>query len=495
MVNPKTNPEPNNAATNKPKQGLLDRLMGLGAKPPAIEIGVMQFVDAAGVNHERALVQSFNRMKGVRTKIIKAASPIDLEEDRALQLPKACADAFEVLGKNNLDLVIWGNIPEPGTTMYIHFVAPPPADEDPPGVFSPFQALMLPVGFDPAVLGGLLRATALAAVHTKNIYKEQFRRMHAPDAIEDAGTAMQLLPEDFTPREIASAHAALANSLASFAHLFPGTEIYQNAVISYGNALKGTSKTEAPINWAYLKKNFGMVLQSLAEKNKRDLDNLELAEASYKEALEVFSLETTPFPWATTQGRLGDVLYRLDVVSGGTDSIKAALGSFQSALKVLSKKQTPNLWSDVMNNLAQAAQLLGREKNNKEVVERAISACRSALEVRKRKEMPLHWAATQNNLGSALFTLGHITEEIKIFEEAVEAFSGARDVYAEQELTRMVRVTEKNIARTEDRLPSKPGGKGDPALWWMEGENDDDATNIAASINGAKIQDPPAGDK
>ena len=482
-------PKANDAAKNKPKQGLLDRLMGLGAKPPAIEIGVMQFVDAAGVNHERALVQSFNGMKGVRTKIIKALSPIDLEEDRALQLPNACADAFEVLGKNDLDLVIWGNIPEPGTTMYIHFVAPPPADEDPPGIFSPFQALMLPVGFDPAVLGGLLRATALASVHTKNIYKEQFRRMHAPDVTEDAATAMQILPEDFTPREIASAYAALANSLASFAHLFPGIEIYQNAAISYGNALKGTSKTETPINWAYLKKNLGMVLQSLAEKNKRDLTNLELAEASYKEALEIFSLETTPFPWATTQARLGDVLYRLDVISGGTDSIKAALGSFQSALKVLSKKQTPNLWSDVMNNLAQAAQLLGREKNNQEVVERAISACRSALEVRKRKDMSLHWAATQNNLGSALFTLGHVTEEIKTFEEAVDAFSGARDVYAEQGLSRMVRVTEKNIARTEDRLPGKPGGKGgkgDPALWWMEGD-DDDGTDI---IDG-KIDDSP----
>ena len=481
------NSETNDDVKIKPRMGLLDRLMGLGAKPPAIEINIMQFVDAAGVNHERALAKSFNGMKGVRTKIIKAPSPIDPEQDRGLQLPNACADAIEVLGKNDSDLVIWGNIPEPGTTMYIHFVAPPPADEDPPGIFSPFQALMLPVGFDPDILGGLLRATALAAVHTKNIYKESFRRMHAQDTIEDATAAMALLPEDFTPRETASAHAALANSLASFAHLFPGTDAYQNAAIAYANALKGASKTETPINWAYLKKNLGMVLHNLAEKNKRDLNSLELAEASYKEALEIFSLETTPFPWATTQGRLGDVLYRLDVISGGTDSIKAALGSFQSALKVLSKKQTPNLWSDVMNNLAQAAQLLGREKNNQEVVERAISACRSALEIRKRKKMPLHWAATQNNLGSALFTLGHITEEIKNYEEALDAFSGAREVYAEQDLSRMVRVTEKNIARTEERLPGRSSGKGDPTLWWMEGDDDDDDDDAID----AKIKDSP----
>jgi len=290
-----------------------------------------------------------------------------------------------------------------------------------------------------------------------------------------------LLPDDFTPREIASTHGALANSLATFAHLFPGAEIYQRAAISYANAIKGTSRTETPVNWAYLKKNMGMVLHNIAEKNKRDIGSLERAKACYEEALEVFSLETTPFPWAAIQGRLGDVLYRIDVISGGTDLIKAALTSFQAALKVFSKKNTPNLWSDVMNNLAQAAQLLGREKNNQEVVERAISACRSALEVRNREKMPLHWAATQNNLGSAFFTLGHLTGELKNFEEALDAFAGAHEVYSELGLTRMVRVMDKNIARAEDRLPNKrgaKGGKGDPTLWWMEGEEDGDKADF-----------------
>lgn len=468
----------NENAPSVTKTGLLDRILGLGAKPQAIDIGILKFVDAAGINHERTIAQSFNGMKGVRTKILKDESPIDPELDRASQLPNACASAFEVMGKNDSDLIIWGNIPEPGTTMYIHLVTPPPADEDPPGIFSPFQALMLPVGFDPETLGGLLRAAALAAVHTKNIYKQSFRRMLAPDAIEEATAAMSLLPEDFTPRENTASHSALANALASFAHLFPGTEFYKRAAASYAIALKGTSRTETPVHWAYMKKNYGMVLQSLGEKNKHDLQSLELAEANYKEALEVFSLETTPFPWATTQGRLGDVLYRIDAITGGTDSVSAALNSFQLALKVFSKKQSPNLWSDVMNNLAQAAQLLGREKNNREVVERAISACRSALEVRNRDKMPLHWAATQNNLGSALFILGQITDDIGYYDEAFEAFSGAREVYEELELTRMVRVTEKNMARTEGHLPHRSGegaSKGDPALWWMEGDDDSPA--------------------
>jgi len=471
-------------ASAKQTPGILQRLMGLGAKSPAIEIGIMQFVDAAGTNHERTIAQAFSGMKGLRTKLLKQASPISLDEDRTSQLPNACAQAFEILGKDNYDIIIWGNIPEPGTTMYIHFVSPPPADEDPPGIFSPFQALMLPVGFDSAIFGGLLRATTLAAVHTKDVYKQSVRRMHAQDAIEAASNAIALLPDDFTPREIASTYGALANSLAAFAHLFPGTEIYQNAAISYANAIKGTSRTDSPVNWAYLKKNLGMVLHNLAEKNKRDIDSLERAKESYEDALEVFSLKTTPFPWAATQGRLGDVLYRIDVMAGGTDLIKQALTSFQAALKVFTKKNTPNLWSDVMNNLAQAAQILGREKNNKEVVERAVSACRSALEVRNKDKMPLHWAATQNNLGSALFTLGHLSGELKNFEEALDAFSGAHAIYSELGLSRMVRVMDKNIAKTEDRLPNKAGGKkgkGDPTLWWMEGDDDGVATDFPSS--------------
>ncbi len=464
-------PEPKSVSN----PGFFRRLFG-GYSGPAIEIAIAPFVDAANQNHAKEMALLFEGIEGVRVKTLRGKPLINPMTDRQMQLPMACSDATTLLSKHKSDVMIWGDIPEPGTTLYIHFVSRPPADEDPIGAFSPFQALMLPVNFIPSKLGGLLKIAAISSLHPEDHDKQLIRRDLAENLIEEALICIGQLPDDFTTREVAAAHSALANALASFAHLFPGHDLEQRAALSYGQALKGISKNEHPVNWAYLKKNLGMVLHTIGEKGKLDIDSLERAKANYEEALEVFSQSKTPFPWAAIQALLGSVLYRLDVLSDATHSLKPALSAFQSALQVFSKKQMPKLWSNTLNSLGQAAQVLGREAGNPEVVERAVAACRSALEVRKKDTMPLHWAQTQNNLGSALFQLGLMTSENEIMEEALEAFTNARDMYVELNIKNMVRLTNKNIMRTQNRLPDNGTSRvvGDEGEWWQEDDDDMD---------------------
>jgi len=111
------------------------------------------------------------------------------------------------------------------------------------------------------------------------------------------------------------------------------------------------------------------------------------------------------------------------------------------------------------------------------LVERAVTACEQALKVRTREKFPTLWAATQNNLGSALFLLGRMTNEEPFFEQALEAFMGAREVYDLLGLTRMVEVTDKNIQHAQSRLPdgaaAQRDGPNDPAMWWLEGDDED----------------------
>ncbi|MBL4614127.1 MAG: cyclic nucleotide-binding protein, partial [Magnetovibrio sp.] len=97
-----------------------------------------------------------------------------------------------------------------------------------------------------------------------------------------------------------------------------------------------------------------------------------------------------------------------------------------------------------------------------------------ALTVRKRDTQPTLWAATQNNMGSALFLRGRISRDDQFFEEALNAFMDAREVYQQLGLSRMVEITEKNIAHAEERLPegAPKGVKNDPAMWWLEEEDD-----------------------
>lgn len=462
-------------AHDKPaaRPGLFTRLFGKRSTGGELEIAIAPFMDALGQDHARSIAQPFQNLDGVRVRTLREQPILGPDIPRAEHLPQACAQAMGWITKHNADLVLWGDIPPPGTTLFIHFAAAPPADADPAGTIPPFQALTLPVGFTADAFGGLLLAAALAAVTPQTQAKRQYRRALVAGALERAAQNVEHIPGDFTVRERASVHAAYANALAAFAHLFPGTEVYHRAALAYAQALKGAPKSDNPTNWAYLQRNLGAMLQTMGERT----DNAEIlrqAAKAYRAALEVFTYETTPFPWATTQNHLGEVLYRLDIKSGETAGLKEALGSFQSALKVLSMKSTPLLWSETLNNLGLAAQVLGRELNNAEVAERAVAACDQALKVRKRDEHPTLWATTQNNLGSALFLLGRMSGEAKYFEHALEAFMGAREVYEALGLARMVEVTDKNIQHAQERLPAKDG-RGtakDPSMWWLEEDED-----------------------
>lgn len=456
------------------KPGLFERLFTMGQSADDLVIAIAPFIDAADQDHAREITQALQNLTGVRIRPLKEQPILRPESARAEQLPAACAQAMGWISKHEADLVLWGDIPPPGTTLYIHFAAPPPVDADPAGIISPFQPLTLPVGFDPQHFGGLLLATALAAMNIVGDAKMQKRRALVADALQRAAQNMESIPRDFTMRETASVHAAFANALATFGHLFPGGEVYHRAALSYGQAIKGTLRKESPANWAYLQRNLGTVLQALGERTD-DIDTLKQAVAAYRAALEVFTLESTPFPWATTSTRLGEVLFRLDSKSGETTGLKEALAAYQSALKVLTRNFTPLLWANTMNNLGQTAQVLGREIGNKEVIGRAVAACEQALKVRTLEKHPTLWASTKNNMGSALFLLGRMSKDDAYYQKALDAFMDAREVYESLGLTRMVEVTDKNIQHAQSRLP---GGEGrssdkDAAMWWLEGDDEE----------------------
>lgn len=473
------------------KPGLLQRLFNFTPASEELSIAIVPFIDALGQDHAREIAATFQNLEGVRARVLKEKSLLHVEPEpvdtasavaaraiatqamaaRAEALPAACAQAMNWIGDHKADLVIWGDIPPPGTTLFIHFAAPPPVDADSAGTISPFQALTLPVEFDAEAFGGLVLATALAAMNVEDDIKIKKRRNLVADALERATIGIGKIPRDFTAREQASVHAAYANALASFGHLFPGSEIYQRAITSYTQAIKGTLRNDSPTNWAYLQRNLGTILQALGERAD-DVEILKQAAASYRLALEVFTFENTPFPWATTNNRLGEVLYRLDVKTEDADGLKLALAAYQGSLRALSRSATPLLWSNVMNNLGQAAQVLGRAIDNKEIVERAVAACEQALKVRTLADHPTLWASTQNNMGSALFLLGRMTRTDVYYQKALDAFMGAREVYEMMGLTRMVEATDKNIQHAQARLPEgeRQSGSSD---WWLE---DDEAS-------------------
>ncbi|MBT3237142.1 MAG: cyclic nucleotide-binding domain-containing protein [Rhodospirillaceae bacterium] len=421
------------------------------------------------------VVQSLGKRKHIRVRAQKKMPDIDPElhpDDRMRAIIKT---AHEILADTNSDLMIWGDIPPPGTTIHLHFISAVTDDDDRPGCMLPMSILTLPVGYGPE-LAELLLAVALAATVSKNEDKRIKISQSLSEALYAAMPAVQSLPHDLTTRERSAIQMCYGNAVATMAAQRGTADLYQVAAQTYRAALDTLQRDDNPLDWAMTNKHLGAVLQAMSERNG-GAEALAGAAEAFAAALEVFTRSAFPVQWASIQNRLGVVLFKIDLKGNQGEMIKESLNAFQAAVQVFTRTEYPDRWAEVMNNFAQAAQVLGEQLHNAEVLEKATEACRGALEIRTREKGPVLWAATQNNLGSGLFLLGKLNEDDDDLRGAAEAFAKAVEVYREFSLNRLARVAEKNLARVTDEIeqqttPQSTKGNEIPELHWeAEDEN------------------------
>lgn len=446
-------PQPGQAAEPE-SAGFFARLFGGGPRAKRIDIRVANLKDEAGENHARHIAAALNGPKGIRARPLNKTMPAEVwRPDERARLARGWLEAADA------DLLIWGEIPPPGTTFDLHFVSAKADEEYRPGSFGSATTLNLPVGFG-AELSPLLLTVSLSATRPRTEAKSLRLVEVMPTALDMAMPIARNLPLDMTSKERAAAQSCFANALVTAASFGKDPDLYQMAAQTYQEALANLSQEETPEEWAFNQKNLAMVLLILAE-GDNDTDTLDAAAEAFRAALKVLNKDEHPRHWAVAQNRLGMVLFKLDASTSDSELLKHALTAFQAALKVFTKADDPTAWAEIMSNFAQAAQVLGKQLRNPDVLEKAAEACRAALEVRDRDDMPMAWAATQNNLGSALFLLGKLTGESEHLRGAAEAFEQARDTYTGLGATRLAAITEKNLAHVE---PSLNAAKKTPPL-------------------------------
>lgn len=440
-----------------------------------IDIRVFPFfgeVPEVAEAQRRHVVQSLAKRPGIKVKASKNIPEIDPDLHPDDRLMKVHEHALGAMASSYSDLIIYADIPSPGTTLHLRFFSAILDDDDRPGFSLPSSVLTLPVDFEPE-LAELLLAVALAATGAA----EESKRVRLGQALSEtlyaAMPAVQNLPQDLTTRERASIQMCYGNAIATLAYQRGTAELYQVAVQTYRAALEHLSRDDNPVDWALTQKHLGASLQAIADRSD-DEQTLSQAAEALEAALEAFRPDTYPLQWASAQNRLGVVLYRLDLKTGDAQTLKNSLNAFQAALHVFNRADHPDRWADVMNNFAQAAQVLGEQLHNTEVLEKAVNACMDALEIRRRENAPLLWAATQNNLGSALFLLGKLTDDVSRLEGAADAFDQALGVYSQFNAERLTSVARKNLSKVsllleEIRAPAERKEATIPTLDWEEG--------------------------
>jgi tetratricopeptide (TPR) repeat protein len=129
--------------------------------------------------------------------------------------------------------------------------------------------------------------------------------------------------------------------------------------------------------------------------------NLEIAIVGYRIALSVFTFDTFPQDWASTQNNLA-VAYSNRIRGDKADNLEQAIICYQEALKVRTFDAFPQDWAITNNNLGggYCKRIRGDKADN---IEQAIVAYTKALKVRTFNTFPKDWASTQDNLGNAYF--------------------------------------------------------------------------------------------
>lgn len=445
--------------------GVLSRLLGfvrrLGFEH--LDVRVLPFSgEEAKPEHSRRVVKALGRLPGTRARPLQRTLDYYTAWDEAESLVAAEMTCRRCLAGTGGDLIILGEVPFPGTHMYLRFVSALPPFPEQMGAFGATTLLVLPTDFGPE-FAPLLSIATLAAIVPRSATKARLRYNQLQRLLNRAQPVIEGLPKSLSPIERGTIRACFADAAAQMAQLQRSAVMREIAVLSYTAALKAIPGDEWPLVAANVHKNRGLVLLmegGSANRLKRLDDGID----ALRQSLKVLNRERFPKAWGIAQARIGEALYRLEAEGGDMQLLRQAVAADQAALQVFNRKDEPLLWASVMHNLARAAQVLGEELKNTEVLEKAVEACKAVLEVHTRSVAPHQWASTQNDLGSALFLLGRQSGDDAILEAAAKAFEQAKFFYQGSgvEGAVAVAIVDRNLARVEalrkrlSRRPAKP---------------------------------------
>jgi tetratricopeptide (TPR) repeat protein len=453
----------------------------------------------SGTRNTRRLVRALRRLPGIRVRQLRRRISLHGLWHDADVLASAQAAARRWLAEFGGDLLIWGEVPPPGTSIHLRFVSavPPPADRA--GAIEVAALLALPIDFDLGLVP-LLHATVLAAVEPRSPGKAQRKEHQFGRTLVEAEATIASLSAAMTQIERGTIHACFADAAAAEAQRLRSAPLRMAAVRSYLEAANLLVGEEWSLTRAFHAKNLGLALMIEAG-GSNVAERWDAAVRSFREALRVLDQERFPIPWAIAQTRLGEALFRLEASSGDPQLLKQAISAHQAALQVFNPQSAPVAWAEVMHNLAQAAQVLGVELKSAEVLGRAVDACRSVLVVRTRETTAQQWAMTQNDLGTALFLLGRQTGEAAPLAAAAEAFEQARTFYTEQGMEAAMALVERNLARLAElqetrrqdgRSDSTGSGEVRPGRKLREcAGSAEDAVGAVVPLSAGATADPP----
>ncbi|NER04512.1 MAG: tetratricopeptide repeat protein [Okeania sp. SIO3C4] len=272
-------------------------------------------------------------------------------------------------------------------------------------------------------------------------------------------TVLQTWPGGNFPKIEPQLAQNIALNIVNFSNLilhFPFGNQSNNveiAIAGYKNALQVLPRQQFPITWATIQNNLGTSYHKRTVGNSEE--NIELAIACYYQALQVRTYSTLPEAWASTNNNLGNA-YQQRSMGKRIENLENAIHCYQKALKVRTQELLPQEWASIQNNLGSAYhdRIAGEQQEN---IEQAIACYNLALKVRTREQFPTDWATTQNNMGNAYLDRIKGDRQDNL-EQAIACFVRAQKVYTQESYPVYWEIISHNLGMVYDEQRLKKVG-------------------------------------
>jgi tetratricopeptide (TPR) repeat protein len=366
----------------------LDLFYWLAPGAPSTEFIILISIldrDAADLTHTHAVGIAFRGQPGVQVREIrKILRPRTLNRNGEI----AASQRGRIwLKRRKADLLIWGDVVDPGSAVSLGFTAD--NDEITFRDEAPFY-------LEGNVLEG--RFTDVAAAQLTAM------ALSAINPIDD----------------LAQTH--LANTLT------PAVTRLENLVVEYPNL---TNKQRRDLTIAK-----GQALGALADESG-DPDVRGKAISIFEASLPEIDRENEPALWAKTFANLGSALNRRGEATLSVDDVEHAIMALKTALQERTESSTPLVWASTQNNLGNALCLRAKLKRDPNLFPEGLAAYEAALRVRTREQFPVYWAFVTNNLANAISELGKIEEQPGRIERAIPLYREALGVAEQRSAIRL----------------------------------------------------------
>src|SRR6266581_2915387 len=215
------------------------------------------------------------------------------------------------------------------------------------------------------------------------------------------------------------------------------------ALVACTEALQVYTLTSHPYLYASVQVTLGHIYRERTVGAQRD--DLERAIACYHEALRVYTLSALPYEYAQAQDGLGQT-YQLRIEGERQNNLEQAITSCGEALGVRTLEAFPFEHAQSLHTLGAAytRRVAGDRRDNQE---QAIACGREGLRVYTLNLFPFRYAMLQNNLG-AVYLIRVAGERRDNLEQTIVCYREAMRVWTLEALPQDYAMVQRNLGAT-----------------------------------------------